>query len=86
MGSARIGRYRLDDPVATFDPQHALDTLDEQLGGYRHPVPQLLRQRALATATGIAARASGDQCTQVMGRLRTILRRHGIFVNDLRSR
>lgn len=86
MGSTRIELHRIHGPVATFDAQGALDTLDQQLGGYRHPVPRLLRQRALATATGIAARASGPQGAEVTGRLRTILRSHGIFVNDLRPR
>lgn len=86
MGSARIDGHGHGGPANTFDPQGALDTLDQYLDGSRHPVPQLLRRRALEIATGIAARAPGAQCGDVNGRLRTILGRHGIFINDLRAR
>lgn len=86
MGSARIDRYSLGEPAAPFDLEGALVAFDECLGGYRHPVPKILRRRVLEIATGIAARAPGPQGTDINGRLRTILRRHGIFINDLRSR
>ena len=86
MGSARIGRYSLDEPATHFDADSALLAFDECLEGYRHPVPKVLRRHVLEIATGIAARTPAALCADVNGRLKTILRRHGIFINDLRSR
>jgi len=85
MGSARNSGRSFGEPANDFDAERALVAFDEYLGRYRHPVPKVERIHALEIATGIAARAPAGG-TEVSGQLRTILRRHGIFINDLRPR
>jgi hypothetical protein len=86
MDNARNSGREDGEPVGHFDAERALVALDEYLGRHRHPVPKVERIHALEIATGIAARAPGGRCTEVSGQLRTVLRRHGIFINDLRPR
>lgn len=85
MGSARDTGRGFGQPANDFDAARALVAFDEYLGKYRHPVPKVERMHALEIATGIVARAPASG-TEVSGQLRTILRRHGIFINDLRPR
>ena len=86
MGRARLGSNGLGGPTIKLDVDSELAALDLCLGGFKHPVPALLRKRVLQIATGIIARAPAPECPAVNARLRSVLRRHGIFCNSLRPR
>lgn len=68
------------------DVEGELAALDAYLAGMKHPVPRVLRKHVLEFATGISARVTDPACPDVNTRLRAVLRRHGIFCNDLRPR
>lgn len=72
--------------VGRCDIDMELTALEVCLGGLKHPVPRVLRRQVLERATGISARAPSTDYVDVNARVRAVLRRHGIFCNDLRPR
>ena len=81
-----MNRKRPCLPAKTIDVESELAVLDAWLVGAKHPIPRLLRQRALELATGISARSSHADGIEVNTRLMAALGRHGIFRNELRPR
>lgn len=68
------------------DVEDEFAALDAYLESMKHPVPRVLRKHVLEFATGISARVTAPASPEVNARLRAVLRRHGIFCNDLRPR
>lgn len=86
MGRAHIESIGSDGFAVKLDVGSELAAFELRLRDFKRPVSPVLRKRALEIATGIIARAPATERTDVNARLRTILRRHGMYSNDLRSR
>lgn len=69
-----------------WDVESEFAALEACLESLKHPVPRVLRRHVLELATGISARGADPHCPEMNTRLRAVLRRHGIFCNDLRPR
>lgn len=87
MDGTPVGTDGVAGGARRLDVDGEFAVLEACLEGLKHPVPRLLRKQVLELATGISARAAAPACTdEVNARLRAVLRRHGIFCNDLRPR